>query len=94
VIFLDLPRVVCIYRILKRVARHYGRNRPDMAADCNEQFDWKFIQWVWNFPTRSKPRVEALLNEVENDKTIVRLRSPAEVKKFLMSLEANRVKFV
>src|SRR4051812_46282904 len=31
VVLLDFPRLLCIWRVLKRVARSYGRSRPDMA---------------------------------------------------------------
>ena len=82
VIFLDFPPVVCVFRVLKRVARFYKKTRPDMAEGCREQFDWKFIQWVWNYPTRSKPKVEALLKRFENEKTIIRLKSKREVENF------------
>jgi adenylate kinase family enzyme len=82
VIFLDFPRIVCVWRILKRVALSYGKTRPDMAEGCREHFDWTFLKWVWNFPERSRPNVEALLKKAEGEKTIVRLRSPREVEDF------------
>lgn len=94
VIFLDLPRILCVYRILKRVALYRRGTRPDMADGCDERFDWEFLKWVWNYPTRSKPKVAALLAKATNEKTIYRLRSRTEVEKFLMNLAANRVKSV
>lgn len=75
VIFLDVPRLVCVWRVLKRAVFYHGRNRPDMADGCYEKFDWPFIKWVWNYPKRSKPKVEALLNSVEGEKKIFRLKS-------------------
>ena len=86
VIFLDFPRLVCIYRILKRVARYYGINRPDMAEGCNEKFDWEFLKWVWNYQARTKPKVENLLQKYRDEKTIIRLKSKQEVENFLSSL--------
>ncbi len=86
VIFLDLPPVVCVYRILKRVAVHYGKNRPAMAEGCNEQFDWKFLVWVWNYPQRSKPVIEKVLEKYKDEKTIVRLNSKKAVENFLANL--------
>ena len=86
VIFLDLPRLVCIYRILKRVITYQKGKRPDMADGCDEKFDWQFLKWVWNYPNRSKPKVERLLAAYQNTKTIFRLKSTKEVNRFLSDL--------
>jgi len=83
VIFLKMPPAVCVYRVLKRVAFSYRKTRPDMAEDCPEKFDWEFIKWIWDFSNRSKPKIEKLLKQYENEKTIIRLKSKREVEKFL-----------
>ncbi len=82
VILLEMPRTVCVYRILKRVAFYRKGKRPDMAEGCDERFDWEFMKWVWNYPARSKPKVEALLKQFENEKTILRLKSKKEIENF------------
>jgi adenylate kinase family enzyme len=86
VIFLDFPRLVCVYRIFKRLMLYRKGTRPDMAEGCGEKFDWEFTKFVWNYKTRSKPKVEALLKRFENEKTIVRLKSKSEVEKFLSNI--------
>lgn len=84
VIFLDMPRAMCVYRILKRVAFYRKGNRPDMADGCDERFDWEFIKWVWNYPKRTKPKVEMLLDCCKEKKTIIRLTSKREVENFFV----------
>ncbi|WP_251127837.1 MULTISPECIES: AAA family ATPase [unclassified Exiguobacterium] len=44
VILIDLPRIVCIYRVLKRVIRYRGTTRPDMGAFCEEKLDFAFLK--------------------------------------------------
>ena len=90
VVFLDLPRVICVYRILKRVAFYRKGARPDMADGCDERFDWEFIKWVWNYPARSKPRVEELLEKIKNKTTIFRLTSNREVQAFLDKINKDQ----
>ncbi len=92
VIFLDMPPAVCIYRVLKRVAFSYGKTRSDMADDCPEKFDWEFLKWIWDFENRSKGKMEKLLEQYENEKTIIRLRSKREVENFLDNLKTGKVK--
>jgi hypothetical protein len=57
-----------------------------MAEGCDEKFDWQFLKWVWNFPERSKPKIEKLLAEHQNSITIFRLKSTKEVERFLSRL--------
>ena len=91
VIFLEMPRTLCVYRILKRVAFYRPGSRPDMAEGCHEKFDWEFLKWVWNYPARSKPKVEALIERFQKTKTIIRLKSKKEVEDFLKQCAPARV---
>jgi adenylate kinase family enzyme len=86
VIFLDFPRTVCIWRILKRVRRYHHTNRPDIAEGCNEKFDLKFLKWIWDYPARSKPKVEFWLNKFADKIKVIRLRSAKEVEKFIENI--------
>jgi adenylate kinase family enzyme len=83
VVFLDLPRLVCLWRIVKRRAAYRRRSRPDVAVGCPERLTPEFILWVWNYGRRTRPKVLALLAEHAHAKRVVRLRSAADVEKFL-----------
>lgn len=85
-IFLDFPRALCVYRILKRFVLYRKGGRPDMAEGCDEKFDWEFIKWTWNYPSRSKPKVEALLKRCATEKRIIRLKSNGDIENFLANL--------
>ncbi len=83
VIFLDVPRLVCLWRILKRFIRYRHRRRPDMAADCPERIDWEFIEYIWNYPKITKPRIEAKIKRHCRNKTVVYLTRQKEITAFL-----------
>ena len=82
IIMLDLPRWLCMYRILKRWFTYRNKTRPDMAEGCTEKVDWEFIMWVWNYKTRSRARA---LDELKSrtDKRVIILRSRRDVSEFL-----------
>jgi Adenylate kinase and related kinases len=86
IVFLDLPRTLCVLRVLKRVLKYKRNGRPDMADGCKEQFDRAFLTWVWNYPKDSKPKVESLLKRFETEKTIFRLCSRKAVRAFILRL--------
>jgi adenylate kinase family enzyme len=83
VIFLDLPRIVCLWRVMKRLFQYHNRSRPDMADECREKFNLEFIRWVWNYPKRTRPEVMERLKENSQGKKIILLRSQLQVEKFL-----------
>ena len=87
VVFLDLSRWLCLWRIVTRVLRYRKEHRPDMAEGCPEKLDVEFVLWVWNYSRRTKPKIVKLLRQNCEGKEIVWLRSRAEVEKFLAQFE-------
>jgi adenylate kinase family enzyme len=89
VIFLDLPRALCLWRVLLRRLRFLGRTRPDMSPGCPERLTWEFLQWIWTYPSARRPKLLARLEALRGEKNVVVLRSRREVEAFLVSAKAN-----
>jgi adenylate kinase family enzyme len=87
VILLDLPRMVCLLRVLERIFVSLGRQRPDMAEGCAERFDLKFLLYVWNFGKNHRPKLLERFEAFAGEKIL--LRSPAEVRQFLQSMKRD-----
>jgi adenylate kinase family enzyme len=85
VIFLDLPRLVCLARVVRRWIRFRGRSRPDMSAGCPERLSWEFLRWIWTYPAERRPRILQQLAELRPDQRAIVLRSAAETEAFLVS---------
>ncbi|MEF2552407.1 hypothetical protein VQ042_13705 [Aurantimonas sp. A2-1-M11] len=83
-IWLDLPRRLCVLRILRRIAGSYGQVRPDMAAGCPERFDADFLRWAWTFPQHSGPGLARLYAAFSGRK--YRLTTPRAVAAFVTEL--------
>jgi adenylate kinase family enzyme len=83
VIFLDTPRLVCLRRVLKRALMYRKQSRPDMAEGCPEKLSWEFFLWIWNYPSRTRPKIVRMLESNPEEKKIIRLRSRSEVNRFL-----------
>ncbi|MET4896933.1 hypothetical protein RN629_07125 [Sphingomonadaceae bacterium jetA1] len=76
IIWLDLPRHVTIPRILRRIARHHGRIRPDSAPGCPERLDLAFLHYCWRWRSRVQPSILRVLATVE-ERVLCYDRSPA-----------------
>lgn len=83
IILLDVSRWICLWRVAKRLVKYRGRHRPDMTPGCHERFDWEFVRWIWNYPSKSRPAKIALLEATGPDQRVVILRSGREVAEFL-----------
>ena len=84
VVFLDAPRTTCLWRVVKRVARGGRRSRADLPEGCAEGIDLQLLRWIWSYPSSERPRVLALLAELERRGVHVhRLRTPNDVERFV-----------
>ena len=83
-VFLDLPRSVCMARVLRRWWRHRGGSRPDMAPGCPEQVTGEFLRWIWRYPIDRRPSILRRLQAVAGEKRVVHLRSSREAERFLV----------
>lgn len=89
VIFLDLPRILCLWRVLKRLVKYRNKKRPDMADGCFERFDFEFIKFVWGYPQGSKKRVIEKIELYGKQKNIIHLKSRKDVESFLETVKAS-----
>lgn len=87
VIFLDIARPVCLWRLFNRRMLYRKRNRPDMAEGCPERLSLEFIAWVWNYRKRTRPKIVKMLKQSSGSKKVIWLRSKSEVEKFLASVK-------
>ena len=86
IIFLDIPRLTCLYHVLKRVIRYNNKTRPDMGKDCPEKLDPPFLKWTWNFKKNQRPRILKELSNLSDNQKVITLHSIKEINNFVNSL--------
>jgi adenylate kinase family enzyme len=86
VVWLDFPRYLCLWRIIRRVLEYSGLSRPDLPSGCPEQPDWEFTKWVWNFPRRERPKIIEKLSRLRDDQRVTILKNQREVEAFVRGL--------
>jgi adenylate kinase family enzyme len=90
IVFLDMPRWRCLWQAVTRLIRYSGETRPDLAPGCPEKFDWPFLRWIWLYPAVDRPVVLAALASHAAGRTLIILRSPREVRRWLDQLRQGR----
>ena len=89
VIFLDFPRLVCMWGVMKRVIKYHGKTRPDMGGECRERFDPEFMKYVWDFRKKHRKRyLEMLANAT--DKKVIILKNRRQAKKLLKNTDKTK----
>ena len=83
IVFLDMPRMLCLYRVFKRRIQYHGKTRPDLNEDCEEKLDAGFAVWVWNYKKNTRPKVLDALKPYTDTKEVIILRSRKEAAEFL-----------
>lgn len=81
VFYFDIPRLVSMFGIIKRMLASRGKIRPDMGAGCPERLDWSFLKYAWNFKRDCAARDKNIVKS--SGKPVVWLRSRSQARKYL-----------
>lgn len=46
IIFLDFPRHICLFRVVKRYFTYRGKSRESISNGCEEKIDREFLWWI------------------------------------------------
>jgi adenylate kinase family enzyme len=89
IIYLDMPRYLCIYRIVKRRFMYHNKTRPDMREGCPEKLDLAFVKWVWNYRKRSRMGTLGRLQQAGADQQVITVTTRKQVKELLRSFSGT-----
>jgi adenylate kinase family enzyme len=96
IIFLDLPRWLCVYRVAKRRFHYRNKRRDDMPSDWTEKANIAFLKYVWHFNRHDKPKLVSEINkhvaiDKNNDKNhakdVLIFHNSQDAERYLAQLE-------
>jgi hypothetical protein len=95
IIFLDMPRSLCLWYIILRHIKFKGHHRPDLAGGCTDKLGLRNILKVLVFPYRGRKlllsKIGAIrkkeMDMMNRKKTILILSSREDVIAFLRVLK-------
>jgi adenylate kinase family enzyme len=86
VIWVDRPRVQCLWRVLRRAVRSYFGPDEHLAPGCPERFEGMLLRrlrFILNFNRVNRPRIEAARLRYGPDVPVVVLRGGQAMSAFL-----------
>lgn len=85
-IWLDLPILLRVRRVLSRSWRHAGQVRPDMAEGCPEVWGRQtvqFLRFMWRTRETSRLAIRRVIDTASPGLHVVHLTSAADARTFL-----------
>ncbi len=79
IIWLDLPRRVCLWRVFKRFVRMRWCGEL-VAPGCPSTLNWRFLKYLWSFHRRFRPYIGAVIRALVGDKKLYVVRTQRELK--------------
>ncbi|WP_080761233.1 AAA family ATPase [Rhizobium rhizogenes] len=83
VLWVHMPRWLCMRGALSRAVRWLGRSRPDMAPGCRERIDGEFLRYIWDWERKFAPKVLAGLAQHGPHVPVFQLKSRGEMRQLL-----------
>lgn len=76
IIFINISRYRCLYRVFKRAILNFGKVRDTSAKGCPEIMpSKKFLKFIWTFDKERKPLIEALMQKYKDRKHVFVIRN-------------------
>ena len=86
IVWVDQPRLICLWRVVWRVIVTGGRRRPDLPEGCEETFDPWLWRYVWRWDRDTRPNIEAAIARHAAKTPLVRLSSDGAARRWLNGL--------
>lgn len=83
VIWVRMPRWLCLWGATSRIVKGYGKARPEMAQGCPERLDREFLRYIWNFERRHAPLFEQNFDLYGPDVPVWQLKSRKQLRRLL-----------
>jgi hypothetical protein len=84
IVVVDAWRWRCFWRVVRR--RLETGQRPRIDAPSGQTIDIAFLRYIWNYPTITRPFVSREIQRLGATKTLVELKSGADIPRFLQRL--------
>lgn len=88
-LWLDLPVVARLWRVMRHSWRNRCQSRPDLSKGCPEKLDREtltFLMWIWQNRNNSGQKITDTVDLHEGTAEIQHLRSPRAVRAFLKAV--------
>jgi adenylate kinase family enzyme len=89
IVWLERPRLTCLWRAFRRAVSGLGRARADLAPGCPERIDLGFYAYIWTWNRITRPKMAAAIARHGAGAAVVRLADDRAVRAWLDSVSRS-----
>jgi len=92
VFYFDIPTILCLWGVTKRIIKNYGKTRSDMGGECHEYFDRQKVSLYKSVLLFKKQHSENYKNILSSAKGIdvITFKSRHQAKRYLKKSKEMR----
>jgi adenylate kinase family enzyme len=83
IVWVRMPRLLCVWGVVTRWLKFFGRTRPEMAPGCIEKVDLEFLEFIWTFERKYTPHIVAEIATHGPNVPVFQLKSRREMRQLL-----------
>ena len=81
VFWFEFPPALCLWNVLKRQLRYWGKVRPDLPDKCVSKLNLRFLRDVWRFNRKNHARIAEKLEA--SQVCVTRFTNSKQVREYL-----------
>ncbi len=91
IIYMDFPRIVCLWSAIKRYVKYKNMSRESVAPGCDEKLDLEFVWWILHRGRTGKKRryYREVISRYKDKAIVLKNRKQAEAYIKRMRTEAK-----
>ena len=91
IIFLDVPRHICLWQCAKRNRYYLFQSRPELPKRCPEILIIpKLLRIIWAFPKNVRPSIIEYCKKNKEDKIVYMAKNHSDMDRVLSSIKAKK----
>ncbi len=87
IIVIERSRWVCLWGVIRRILIHRNRPRPD--APPAQPLDISYLRYIWGYPARTRPLLNALIKRHGQEKCVVVLNGRRGISKLIAEVQVR-----
>jgi len=90
VILLDVPRIICLWRVILRRINYLVKRPPLIAVGCPDKISLEFLMSIWEFPSTEGIELKSKIEKHKEKFDLIVLNRRYDIDEFLNEIRLEK----